>query len=751
MLLFVLLPAAAAETQKKPLPDAFAQALTDMGLKESDLGYRPLGHWNRYPHPNTIPYVMPFFTDLFATPLDTYEFTRTLGNAVEDALTPKALLEKPDALYRLTVVLATERRIGGFRAYSANLNPHPADNEPLLHAMTTLLERAGDPLGHGVTFGKPAAEREGDPMAALRDELVKVPGTLHLPLAKYLLNLLEAREWIDRGLRRVPQELRDAVFDAVPQLSEGTPDGSRYFPAIDDVARLIDEHSLWYGCLKAVQATQDARRELRAIPAPADGWPEFEFRLASPWGTVLFDHRASGDLQVDDPFLIVRVASGGALRGVVAATARRRPLSVALLLDSAQSVGCGADDDLRQCSSSALATGILGCGILYSAGDQSTVYRTRDWGMGAGLFGLGALIDEGGDDNYRMRSVGMGAAYFGAGLLLDAAGNDRYVLEEGDGEGFGGPGGIGVLADRSGDDFYYAEPDPAKAGRPDYHSDFKVAANNAQGAGFGRRGDGSDGHAWAGGLGALIDVDGNDTYRAGNFSLGVGYWYGTGLVWDGGGNDEYRSVYYTQGSGAHFAIGALIDESGDDTHILGDTAGAALGFGWDGVNGFLIDRGQGNDRYEAKFDSIAMATKRSNAYFIDEGGDDTYILNQDGRGLGQADTDDTYVKPGRTATFGFHVPQVGLLLDCGGSDTYQRRLPDGTLIPDPQAGNNRTWHLVTGDRAARAAPNVSIGRDVAHGRVGFLDPWPPRQPALPDPPSPNAAATPSPGAGGASN
>ena len=332
MLLFVLLPAAAAETQKKPLPDAFAQALTDMGLKESDLGYRPLGHWNRYPHPNTIPYVMPFFTDLFATPLDTYEFTRTLGNAVEDALTPKALLEKPDALYRLTVVLATERRIGGFRAYSANLNPHPADNEPLLHAMTTLLERAGDPLGHGVTFGKPAAEREGDPMAALRDELVKVPGTLHLPLAKYLLNLLEAREWIDRGLRRVPQELRDAVFDAVPQLSEGTPDGSRYFPAIDDVARLIDEHSLWYGCLKAVQATQDARRELRAIPAPADGWPEFEFRLASPWGTVLFDHRASGDLQVDDPFLIVRVASGGALRGVVAATARRRPVSFQTVL-----------------------------------------------------------------------------------------------------------------------------------------------------------------------------------------------------------------------------------------------------------------------------------------------------------------------------------------------------------------------------------------------------------------------------------
>jgi hypothetical protein len=689
---------------------------------------------------------MPFFNDLFANPLDTYEFTRTLGNAVEDALTPQALLEKPEALYRLTVVLATERRIGGFRAYSANLDPHPADAEPLLHAVTTLLERAGSPVGHGVTFGKPAAERTGDPVTALRDALAGVPTPLHLPLARYLLNLSEAREWIDRGLRRVPQQLRDAVFDAVPQLSEGTPDGSRYFPAIDDVAPLIDEHSLWYGCLKAVQATQDARRELRAVPVPADGWPEFEFRLPSPCGTVLLDHRTSGEVQVDDPFLIVRVTSGGALRGVVAATGRRRPLSIALLLDSAQSVGCGADDDLRTCSSSALATGILGCGILYAAGDQATAYRTRDWGMGAGLFGLGALIDEGGDDSYRMRSVGMGAAFFGAGLLLDAAGNDHYILEEGDGEGFGGPGGIGVLADRSGNDSYYVEPDPAKAGRADSHSDFKVAANNAQGAGFGRRGDGSDGHAWAGGLGVLIDVDGNDTYTAGNFSQGVGYWYGTGLLWDGGGNDDYRGVYYSQGSGAHFAIGALIDEGGDDTHVLGDTSAAAVGFGWDLVIGFLIDRGQGSDRYEGRNDALGLATKRSNAFFIDEGGNDTYILNHDTRGLGQADVDETYVKPGRTATFGFHVAQVGLFLDCGGTDTYQRRTGDGRLVPDSQAGNNRTWHLVAKDREARSAPNVSMGRDVARSRVGFLDPWPAREPKLPDPPSTPTvtSATPSP-------
>ena len=66
----------------------------------------------------------------------------------------------------------------------------------------------------------------------------------------------------------------------------------------------------------------------------------------------------------------------------------------------------------------------------------------------------------------------------------------------------------------------------------------------------------------AGGLGALLDVDGDDVYEAGNFSQGLGYWYGTGVLWDGGGDDRFESVYFTQGSGAHFAIGP-------DDYLLG--------------------------------------------------------------------------------------------------------------------------------------------------------------------------------------
>ena len=399
---------------------------------------------------------------------------------------------------------------------------------------------------------------------------------------------------------------------------------------------------------------------------------------------------------------------------------------MALFFDYDTTLGTSHGYDLKADGGFAdLASGILGCGIVYSAGDQGSTYRTGTFGLGAGVFGLGALIDEGGNDHYKMASMGQGAGFFGIGLLLDAGGDDEYFLLDGDGQGYGGPGGVGVLADRSGNDRYYSEPDAAKAGRADYHSADKVAVSNAQGVGSGRRGDGSDGHNWAGGLGALLDVDGNDVYRAGNFSQGCGYWYGTGLLWDGGGHDRYLSVYFTQGSGAHFAVGALIDESGDDLHVLGANAGAAFGFGWDVVNAFLIDRGNGNDRYVARIISTGLAEVRSNAFFIDEGGDDIYVLDERTPGFGDVDDRESYTVPGPTHSFTFRIAQVGMFLDLGGNDRYLRRMRDGRVVADPDAGDDRTWNVRRRDPSSRAGPNVSVGRD-GEGRAGFLDPWPAR-------------------------
>jgi hypothetical protein len=229
---------------------------------------------------------------------------------------------------------------------------------------------------------------------------------------------------------------------------------------------------------------------------------------------------------------------------------------------------------------------------------------------------------------------------------------------------------------------------------------------------------------WAGGLGALLDLEGDDRYRAGNFSQGLGYWFGTGLLFDGAGNDEYVSVYFTQASGAHFAIGALIDEGGDDVHRLEHNAGAAYAFGWDVVVALLLDRGAGNDRYEAKIISTGLAEVRSQAFFLDEGGDDTYVLDEGAKGLGDRDERKEYAAPGPTHLYSFELPQIGLFLDLGGRDRYLRRGKSGELADDPAAGDGRRWNVRARDPASPAAFNASLGADVERGRVGFLDPWP---------------------------
>jgi len=740
VLLFLLssgAPLVADDGDRTPSRDAFARAQQRMQLADEQLGYRPKAHWPRYPHPKTVPYVLPFFEDLLAHPLDTYMFTRTLGNAVEDLLTPERLAQAPkdpkrgqESLYKLGVMLATERRIGGFRVFgidTARLGTKTHEGNPFGMALGA--------LGTVPSESPPSSQSRG-----------RLPAALHRPLAVLILQLVEARTWIDRGLRHVTPAQRKAVFATLPNLVASTPDGEEYFPVLDDVAKVLDEHSLHFGCLKALQAVQNARRALGAVEVPEGGWPAFELRRRTRFGTLLIDNNGVNTQQCDDPFLIVRFGADNSLDGPVGATGPERPLSVALLMGGTQRVGAsyGLDVQDERCGRAHVASGILGCGIVYMAGEEDNYYKAGDWGLGAGLFGLGALVDEGGNDHYKMASMGQGAAFFGAGLLLDAAGDDRYHLAEGDGQGFGGPGGIGILADRSGDDHYYAEADATKAGRADYHSKDRIAVSNAQGVGSGRRGDISDGHVWAGGLGALLDVDGDDVYEAGNFSQGLGYWYGTGLLWDGGGDDRYRSVYFTQGSGAHFAIGALIDESGNDRHELWDTAGAALAFGWDVVNAFLIDRGDGNDYYEADRISMGVAEVRSNAYFIDEGGDDTYVARAKGKFLGDVDTRASYDTPGRTADFPWRIPQVAVFLDLAGKDTYLARAQDGSTTPHPRARDGTEWNVRTYDLEAilgkaleegqppqRGAPNHSFAADLpddARAFVGFLQPWPARKP-----------------------
>ena len=106
--------------------------------------------------------------------------------------------------------------------------------------------------------------------------------------------------------------MRNRLFAALPALLEETPDGLGYDPIFDEVATRVDSRSLYYGCLKALQATHDARRELGTIappPSTVEGrdpeWPAFRFRLETPWGTVRFDNRYENDRHERNPLLVV--------------------------------------------------------------------------------------------------------------------------------------------------------------------------------------------------------------------------------------------------------------------------------------------------------------------------------------------------------------------------------------------------------------------------------------------------------------
>jgi hypothetical protein len=709
-----------APAAPSPPPDVFAEVVKDAGLLPEEIGFRPKASWARYPH--SIPFKMPFFDDLLAHPQDTYEFTRTLGNAVEDLLTPASLTtapkEGPGSLYRLGVALGTDRRIGGDRSFGMGLfEPATESEDPLFHE---LRHRVADPSEDPESLGQD-----------LKQRLAAIPKPLHRPLARLVDALDSAERWIKEGLRYVSRFQREGVHSALTTLVENTPDAKGFPHTMGDAARALDEHSLHYGALQALHAVQRARWELEAVPRPEGGWPTFSVRIrAHGWGTVAFDAGDAAFESVPDPWLVVRLFPKRSVRGSLGVTAPDRLLSVALLLGQEGQIGDASDVD----AGSGPASAVCGCGLVYVSGDADNRYVGGRWSLGAGLLGMGILVDEGGNDTY-VSKTGQGAGYFGAGLLFDAAGNDTYTLLEGDGQGFGGPNGIGILADRSGNDRYYAEPLPSKAGkqRADYHSDHKIVTSNAQGAGMGRRGDISDGHAWAGGLGALLDVDGDDVYEAGNFSQGVGYWFGTGLLYDGGGNDAYRSVYFSHASGAHFAVGAVVDEGGDDQHLLFDfpkiglapkAPGAGIAFGWDSVNAILIDRA-GNDRYEADIISVASAAIRSHAWLIDEAGDDVYLANADGVVFGAVDEQPYYVTPHRTSPFMFHLPQTSFLLDLGGTDRYLRRAPGGDPVPDTLAGDGKAWGK-NAPRGVGGGPNVARGRDVARGRIGWLDAWPRR-------------------------
>lgn len=657
---------------RSPAPDALDDALAIAGLTRIDLGWEARGWWERYPQ--DIAYKLRHFDDLCAQPLAIIPFTRVMGATVRVTLAPEMVDGKKNdqgsgALYRAVHDLGVNKRYGAFRPYSANLTGVPT---PLPEALIEAWRAESRALKY-VTFGQESPY----PMVAsdLEAACAGLPADVSGILGKLVLDLLDARSWAKLAFRNVPLETLERVATRI-DLGEKETDALDYEPAMDDVANAWDEASLWYAGLKTVEALDVARLALREPVAKAGGAvAKVKIVVDTPAGRVIIDGTGAEAIHAGEgAFLVVDLGGNDRYDGCVGASRPTLPLGAALDLGG---------DDLYEAGDRALGAGVAGIGVLLdAAGDDA--YTAGCLAEGAGHFGMGVMIDLVGNDTYMTKYSGQGAGFFGIGLLVDTAGSDQYTLWS-DGQGFGGVAGIGVLADRTGDDIYLAVPDPAVTDRPSYHSEKKIAVSDAQGCGMGRRGDGADGHSWAGGIGALLDGEGNDRYTIGNWGQGCGYWFGTGLLWDGTGHDAYHANGWASASGAHFCIGAVVDEGGDDLHQVDQNWGPA--FGHDFTAAVLFDAA-GDDRYECGGDGIGHSINRSVVLCMDGAGNDSYAFKSPDKAPGTATFDARFLDRAGPSVYWTESISVGLFLDAAGTDRYpEGRAENGVRTDEPGSDN----------------------------------------------------------------
>lgn len=324
-----------------------------------------------------------------------------------------------------------------------------------------------------------------------------------------------------------------------------------------------------------------------------------------------------------------------------------------------------------------LATGRLGVGLLVDlAGDD--VYQLDQGSGGTGFAGIGMLFDRKGNDVYLGNRFTQGAAFGGLGLLIDLAGNDRYT-SHGFAIGFGGPLGMGAVIDHGGNDVYqcgdkYPSPfnqQDAPAAKPGDPAFQYLCFGMGSGAGL----DGGASKAevqlphLAGGLGYLIDLEGQDQYRSGNMAQGAGYYFGVGVALDLDGEDTRSGGRTSMGAAAHYGIGLLVDGQGSD-HYRPSVSTHTLSAASERSVSLFIDAGTRPDAYDLTLSTgLAEADTESWSLFIDEGGADHY---QGLAGFGHGTQD-----------------SLGLFFDLGGLDHYD--IPPGKPTTATSGrGNERT-------------------------------------------------------------
>lgn len=466
----------------------------------------------------------------------------------------------------------------------------------------------------------------------------------------------------------------------------------------------------------AALAVSDAAEAVALALAEAAPIETPPLNVLTPHGRILVSTSGAGDTYeaeaIADAAVLVDLAGDDAYKGRYASTPALWMSASAVIdvrgndaynpelpdIEDPASTGAGV---LDRASAYTQGAGLFGVGVLLDGAGDDT-YRASAYAQGASAFGVGVLADYGGKDSYKMGIIGEGVGYFGLGLLLDAEGNDHYGAYMA-GQGVGRPSGHGLLLDLGGDDEYiaYYNDDPPELPSPGYKSYYPLESGYGdaagewhhlsfcQGVGMGYRADWvSPQQNWAGGFGALLDLGaGTDIHYSDSLSMGQGFIYGFGFLYDGGGDDMYRAFWWAFGSGTHMGTGLMVEEGGDDD-LLATRASATLGH--DTGASFYIDKG-GNDIYGGRL-NFGLSLTNGMAFFIEEAGDDTYALppdaaaNPDHKGFGYVEDPVDFAK------------RAGIFMDLGGgNDTYQTARPEvkngaAWVIPPNGPGADPTKH-----------------------------------------------------------
>lgn len=411
--------------------------------------------------------------------------------------------------------------------------------------------------------------------------------------------------------------------------------------------RWFDREAAGLAAVLFIDAVERLAAELGALKISPR---QEEFRVDTPHGQVVLGAKGRTEHGAEPPLLLIDVSGNDRYLPGSAFGRGSRPFVAVIdlrgkdvYLSSRELAGCGA--------------GIGGIGVIVDlSGDDE--YLADSLGAGFAMFGAGVIHDKRGNDRYVGDELCQAVGLCGVGMILDEKGDDRYELFY-RGQGFGMPRGAGLLVDLEGDDTYLARDDELKNPSP---QTAEHNASMAQGVGCGVRDDENKVYI-AGGLGLLVDHAGDDLYKGAVFAQAIGYWYGVGMLFDLSGNDRYEAVYYGQSASAHFALSYLHDREGNDDYKT--SLSQSLGNGRDLSISVFRDE-QGNDCYFAPDRSLGCGDLNGTGLFIDAGGKDAYTFHTKiNGGLG--------IVQGELSELRQPFPTVGVFLDLGGDkDEYGR-------------------------------------------------------------------------------